>query len=200
MTRPIPRSIAILLTAAVVVAAAVVPSHADRASRTDQAGDVWLEEGIEGEEQLSEAGSVVNTDIIRTGVRHTDRSVNVTTKFVKLKKKVSEEIELRIYLRTNLSHVYGVLVHVNTWDDYSYYELFRFGEAGFIRCDLSGSTQFDTEVLKVRVPRSCIGNPKWVRYQSRATSYVEDVGMYSDSAMGLGSGEPKAWSKRLYRG
>ena len=200
MTQRTKRVLGALLATWALIAVAAPMAHADRASRPDPAGDVWLNDGEGENDHYSQAGSVVNTDVRRTSVRHLKRYVTIRTEFVSLRKKVSEQIEHFLYLRTDGSGQFAVIVNVDTWNGQTGYYVHGYDDQGPRECDdVTGSTRFDKETIQVRVPRSCLGSPRWIRFQGRTVSYVEDVGTYSDSAMGPGR-EPRVWSRRLHRG
>lgn len=193
------RILALFIATVACLAIVTSPADADRAVLPDESGDVWFSDATPGAD-FAEAGSVVNTDLEHTWVGHQRQNVVIKSRFVDLKKKVSEQIEFRIYLRTNHHRQFWVFAQVDTWNGSTSYELLNLQSGGFTKCDgLGGRTRFDTETLRVQVPRTCLVRPRWVRFQGEANSYVENEGLYVDNANGAGP-EPRSWTRRLWRG
>jgi hypothetical protein len=186
---------------AILLAASTAPAQAERAVVRDKSGDVWL---TSGHGDYAKAGTQVNTDLTRTRVAHHKRFVVITADYVKLKKGVSESIEFDAALRTNGSRGYFLLNVEEDWlGEWTSYQLFGWAR-GQVDCDgLTGRTRFGADTLEVRIPRSCLGHPRWIRFQGKTSSVIEDEGIYIDNANGTKPKQslvlPKAWTRRLHR-
>ena len=49
------------------------------------------------------------------------------------------------------------------------------------------------------IPRSCLGKPRWVKYESAAIAYDDAQNAFIDDAAS-DQAEPSTWSRRLTKG
>ena len=64
---------------------------------------------------------------------------------------------------------------------------------------MGGSANLGSATITFSIPRSCLGDPAWVRYQLEAESYAESRGLFVDDSRSARP-EPKTWSRRLASG
>ena len=200
MTRVFACSFAALLIAAIIAAPA--PAQAERAEVPDKAGDVFSPEGANG---WTAEGSRPNTDLRRVLVRHETRRVFVKAKYANLKKDIADEITFHAYLRTDDRTLFHVLVHIDPHGLEDSYYLSRYATSTTVECEgIRGETRFGANTTMLTVPRRCLGNPKWVRFQGKAESYLEVDGLFVDAAGWPGPKRQYAtarpWTNRLERG
>lgn len=170
---------------------------ADREALEDATRDVW---SPVGGRTFSHEGSVVNTDLDRTVVRHSPRAVVAIARYVELRSRASDEITFYGYLRTSRARTFEVVVEVD-WlgrgADYLLLQHGRNNDVSVVNCKrLGGRTSFARETLRINIPRSCVGRPRWVRFQGVAESYTERGGRFLDQVIGTGA-RPKGWSPRI---
>lgn len=170
-------------------------AYADGWSGPDQAGDVrgWHydpEPEPCGTDTEVDGSAEANEDITRLGVRHTRGAVVITTRFVDLDPGLEQAAFL--YMRTNLG---GWWLHVDRFERQpGNWRMFTFlaeepdlphpddiesecGAVGIILlgepCRMARTVDFDLELIRLRVPRSCIGNPRWVRVGVTAHRWID---------------------------
>lgn len=170
------------------------PSHGEREVIVDARGDVWSPKGANGWERQ---GSVVNTDVRRTRLVHGLDSLSVKVKYRNLRKRVSDEIDFALTVRNNLGEVFDILVvidslfratSVRVWNATAYEE---------VPCEqASGSASVARERISFTVPRSCLGDPKWVKVFGHAESYRESRGLFIDD-ISTSRPDAEAWGPRL---
>jgi hypothetical protein len=141
-------------------------------------------------------GSLPNTDVVRTTVKHTRTAVRFTAKYIDLVEggDVSGP-EFDIYLRLST----GLSANLDVWEDTPGNIdtfLWRPGTAHPKKpCDgVQGDVDYDKNIVTGSVPRSCLGNPAWVQVLGNAmsapavqpgTSWWEQF-WYEDSASNAG--------------
>ncbi len=178
------------------------PAAADRAVVPDGSGDVWKQSGEDG---YTLVGTAPNTDLTETRVTHRGRYVVIRAVYDALEKGAPEEFEYRGILRAprpNGLRRFVVYVRADGPNGRTKYSLAHYWEGVLVDCaGLTGRTRFGADVLNVRVPRRCLGNPRWVQFQGAAYSYTEE-GLFNDDAQRPGpystSLRPKSWTRRLH--
>jgi hypothetical protein len=187
----------VLALATAVLLLLAGPAHAERSLVRDGTGDVWSPEGARS---WTHEGSVVNTDLTKTVVDHRAGAVAVTASYVELRRRVSDEISLDFTLRTSERRVFSIYVQEDWLFRGTYVPVLDVETQELIDCPgATGSSSIARRTITFTVPRRCLGNPAWVRYQFQAESYSEGGGLYVDDARGRGP-EPKVWSRKLYAG
>ena len=181
------RGIISALLCALIVAVPGVAS-ADQTKINDPKGDVYrvAEDGTQG---VVKQGAVPNTDILRTVVRHSKRAVSLTVKYVKLKRKTSTFISYDAELRVPRQGVFHALVVVDPTLKSAYVNLTD-GHYVSIECpQAKASVHPDEGRVLARVPRSCLGKPKWIRFGASALSLssAKAKKSYVDNALSSGS-------------
>jgi len=185
-------------------ALATSPAAAERVVIPDGSGDAWKSVG---EDEFTHVGTAPNTDLTQTRVSHRARYVVIRAAYEALQKGAPEEFELRAFLRAphpNGTRRYVAYARADGPKGHTKYYLAHYRDGVLMDCEgLTGRTRFGTDVLTVRVPRSCLGHPRWVQFQGAAYSYTEE-GSFNDDAQRKApfstSLRPKAWTRRLARG
>lgn len=186
-----------LTTAVLLILAAPAPAHAERSLVRDGTGDVWSPKGARS---WTHEGSVVNSDLTKTVVDHRAGAVVVTANYSKLRKRVSDEIDLDFALRTSKRRLFSIYVQEDWLFRDTYVPVVDVETQALIDCPgATGSSSITRRTITFTVPRSCLGNPAWIRYQLQAESYTEGDGLFVDDARSRGA-EPRIWSRRLHVG
>lgn len=169
-------------------------AYADRWSGTDEAGDV---EGFNYDPDPEPCGTITdldgsadtNTDITRLDVRHTRRAVVVTTRFRDIKSAREQNLsinlrastggyELYLYREAPSSRPWQVYSDLWTEPDYpdpdDVPECHGFGlVVDGVRCRIEHEIDFADELIRLSLPRTCIGNPRWVRVAAQTSRFVD---------------------------
>ena len=202
------RSITAALLGGAVLAAVLAPTGAAyAASRSvdDGTGDVWepVWNAETGTVANVEAGSVLNVDVDKVVVRHTARRIVVTTTYADLQK---QEITLAASSRMRFDDGPAVGMMVDTWQKWSG-ETVLYKQSGMpIKCaGFDHAIDYTANTVQLSVPRSCVGDPRWVQVNYVGLGNVEDPESasgyrnYEDSAHHAGSGW-NGWSNRVRKG
>jgi hypothetical protein len=194
------RRLSLLLALPVAASALVVaPGPADALSRYDESGDVWKVNVTSRLQKRHPAGTRANADLRGVTVKHRKRAVRVRADYNLLRTDAGV-FRLTVRLRDERTRTRTVYVRVDPGRSRaSRLE----GKAGRDRrCPgLSSQVDFRRDTLRVRVPRRCLGNPGWVRFQATATAVERDgrrIALYVDDARSTRS-TPRDWSRRLVR-
>lgn len=167
------RGIIVSAACALVVSVSVAgPAAAEQQRINDPKGDVFrvAENGTEGEEPL---GSVPNTDVTRSVVRHSKHAVKISVKYVKLKKNASAFISYDAELRVPRQGVYHALILV---DPSVKTAAINFTDSHYTTLDCVNAVAVvhpDEGRVLARVPRSCLGDPAWIRFGGAALSLAK---------------------------
>ncbi len=169
-------------------------AHADHWGSSDARRDV---EGINYDPEPTPCGTITdldgsadtNSDITRLGVRHTRRTLTVTTHFRDLKSAREQNMtinvrsstggyELELYREAPSSgpwHVYSDL-----WTEPNYPDPDDLGECeGFwvvsqgIPCRVEHEIDFAGDLIRLSLPRRCLKNPRWVRVAAETIRFVD---------------------------
>lgn len=169
-------------------------AHADRWASPDPTGDVvgWHydpEPAPCGTDTEVDGSGETNEDLTRLSVRHTRRNVVVTTTYRDLDPDKEQLVSL--YLRGSTGAWWLDLdryeARPGRWrtlaflaEEPDYPDPDEIGECGFIGiwlagepCRMSRSFAFDKEQVVITVPRSCLGDPRWVRAGASSYGFVE---------------------------
>lgn len=191
------QSLLVSLVTALILVLVSPSAQADDTTIKDPVGDNWSPGGGQG--GYTQEGSVPNTDLRRTHLLHQRRVVIFDLKYVDLKRRVSDEINVEMYLRTDDHVLYRVGAGVDWLGRSTVYDLAKGRDQIQQTCDsLGGTTSFAHNRLRIRIGRECLGNPRWVRFQGSADSYEESTGLFLDSAIDEHP-KPQVWSERVHR-
>jgi len=149
-----------LATTSVLLLGAVGPAHAAKHVRTDAAADVVR---INPETDAQSGAPDVNQgDIRRFVVDHRAGNVFVTARFNDLSRGRQTHIHALQLLTSSLRRDVTIVVAPQTgWQGRAFFTDRTDNEQ---RCaHLTTRVAWDTNVVRVKVPRSCLAGPSWVR-------------------------------------
>ncbi len=189
------------LAAATLSLGAVVapagPASADTVTITDPGtDDVWLHsyDPDTGDDVWTPAGSVVNTDVLTAKVSHTDERQSMRITYAELDKKAD-----RPTYRARLKLPDGRIIW---WWAWWFGGKMRFGlvvdRGDAVKCaDFETTAHWKTDVITSSFSRSCLKDPKWVKFQGLAdTKHMQ----YSDLQNSDGHDDAVGWSHRIKAG
>jgi hypothetical protein len=164
---------ALTLSALAVPAGASVPAvRTEPVSRivlTDPVGDVWaLSEGENAVWAL--ADGVPDVDVTRAVVKHGRRNLVVRTAFADLRRE--HEAGYWVSIRSSRKfRAAFVLARPGRWRGQHRLVDNQFGN---VRCrGLAHTIDYDSNIVTIKVPRSCLGRPAWVRVSVENASFRE---------------------------
>jgi hypothetical protein len=169
------KTTAALIGGAVLEVTATTTAHAATVASTDGTGDVyettWNEET--GTEEVTEAGSTTNVDVESLKVRHTARKVILTARYADLTRG---EVILGAGLQMRFADAPKMGAFVDTYNSWAGEAvLYKARNGRPVDCDrLDVSIDYADDHLVVSVPRSCVGNPRWVQVNYLAYGSQED--------------------------
>jgi hypothetical protein len=179
------RRLATLCACAVALAlASPTVAHADSRTLVDARGDVWAMDTPEGD-QPAQVPDRLQGDILSTVFAHKSRQVVVRTKFAQLDRWGFFSI-MAIKLRTNTGMLRRIGLYAgpdretNRWRGI----LIR-GNGRPMRC-ASHQIDYDAEVAEIRIPRSCLGNPRWVQGSLAAGTVSRSGTFFADNPLNDG--------------
>jgi hypothetical protein len=185
----------VLMSAVALVVTLAGQAQGARVATRDAGSDVWSPEGSE----YVAAGSVANTDLLRTSVNHREHRIVGHARYEALTKNASHELRLNTQVKTNKGKVYDVIVMVDPNGEGDRLLLFRRWRDNPIECDHAvGTAAWSEEKISFSVPRACLGSPRWVKYRAVARSYKEETGLFLDMANHSGPTK-NPWSARVRR-
>ncbi|HEX2174399.1 MAG TPA: hypothetical protein VHG70_00690 [Nocardioidaceae bacterium] len=182
------RLVSAAIVALVLALACSTGAYAATVSIIDARQDMWA---LTEDPRVRAPGQQLG-DIRRTTIVHGPRAVSMRISFVELR-RAGEWYTFDAELRTNA----GTWLFVTVWP---YRQHWR-GELDVSRrnCGVTRRVDYGQDVLKLRIPRTCLNGPRWV--QARVTSLHQrssDLTVFGDSAHSVG---PRAsWSSRVRRG
>jgi hypothetical protein len=170
------------------------PAHAEAVSLLDASADMSIGDG--------NGGYVVdpdhaNGDIVSATARHTRRSVIVTAGFDALVQEESYVVfHVRVlsdsgdeWLARSWLYTTGPSYDLRDWADFD----------NPVECPgLTNSWDTEADTIRVKVPRSCIDGPRWVRV-SVTSGHVTAEQTWFDNAKGSTYSQDPIYTKRLRR-
>lgn len=193
------RTISAAIVAAVSAAAVIAPAGAAFASSAainDSVNDTW-ENVWDEETQTSsweDSGSYDNIDVDRVVVSHSDRRIEIKVKYAALKKTGPNFYAFGI-LRFDEGKSW--MLGVDTADGPDGWDTHGFAMPhgaqsgrGDAPCEgVKGSVNFADDVMIVSAPRSCMGNPRWVKAHVSSGGYNLNGRSWYDNAHNEGHGD-----------
>ena len=174
------RTTIVSIAVATLLALALSPAtaHAEKSQSDDSSGDVIRLSYATGSEETSPAPDNVETDVLKSVANHSAKRVKIKFKFADLLSG-SGRASVGASIKTNKEN----------------YDLTLFRLKGFKRGlqlkDLEGNTircagkKKDVDAvrdfIKISVPRSCLGSPRWIRVgiaaisESGADTFADDA-------------------------
>lgn len=189
----------VALTAAVTATAlalSAAPAAAATTTVTDPTKDVWLFDGVS---TWSAAASKVNTDLVRTYVKHGTDKVLVRGTYVSLAKSGPP---LTFVARVRTDEGVVRILTVDTITSLSGTVTMSTAKGSAVACSgLSRTVDYAAEQVTVSFPRSCISKPAWVQVATMAWSQADgDQSMYFDNGKGTGHSTSPSWSGKVLAG
>jgi hypothetical protein len=184
--------------AATVAGAATPPALAEtRAVLHDGAHDVWkVDQAFPQDNEMVDKPKV---DVLRMAVTHRSTAVTVRMKFVDLRRSGWQRYDAKIKTPDRV-YVAGMIAHKNLRAGVS--DLYR--GSNVQQCDgLSHEIDYAADVVVLRVPRSCLGNPDWVRVQGINFLWPnprDDEHLFADNPHTHAAGAQKSFTERLRHG
>ena len=187
------------LVAAATVAL-VVPSGsalADTVVRKDQAGDVSKSVG----DTTTPDPSRKNGDITRSVIKHQGSSVRVKIKHRDLVRSgnIITVVSVRSSKGKKAQRTFSI---VAVPGGYAGKVLVENAKEKTVSCRTKHTISYRKNTTELVIPRSCLGNPKWVKVGIGVITATKDLETaYADDARTSGtvSGDDPVLSKRLYR-
>lgn len=188
-----------LLVGTIVLASTTGPASADLWRHQDPTGDVWkfdIESGVMVESSLR-----TNVDLLRTSARHAPRAVYFRAKFANLA-RTTDRVAFYVNVRTSANDEVHSLIA-------SFDPRHRDGIGGYScgpgeTCKgLRVRVDYAHDIVMLRVPRECLDNPRWIRYQAYVVNYHHPAGTvgneHRDQALTTAA-STDVWSPRIRRG
>lgn len=183
----------VVLSTAVCALATAAPASAQEFVRTDERGD--LSRVGEDSDVFVPVPGRGYPDITRVRFAHRDRTVVVRATFVELN-PTGKFLFGGIDVRTPRSRkFFTVMATEGSREGF----LFKDNEHP---CRVGIRISYADELMRVSIPRSCLGDPRWVRVRFGASVLQHDGDEIIDNAGAprFDSRAPFPWSPRLRRG
>jgi hypothetical protein len=185
---------AVLVMAAGAVALAPTAAHADRYVHTDASGDVVSFDA--GSETTTPVPDRAEGDVVRSVVRHRAHKVVLTLAYRELSTGTpmlhyyairTSTMKRYVALRTSASHPGGRVALFDN-DDKK------------VSCKVTRTVDYTANTATVAVPRSCLGNPRWVKVaMAQATFGTASSPFYADDSRATGDFNKPQFGPRVFR-
>jgi len=197
MTRPILRTLAVATAVGTALAATALPAHAARLTLADPAGDTWS-----AAEPAEPAASARNTDLRRTRIVHGDRRVALRVRYSDLvRPRRGETITLAVRLRTNDGPKRNAFVIARAASPRGQHTLVVERNQATVSCPgLRHTIGYAADVVVLSVPRTCLGNPRWVQLMVVALDLDNRTSAATVDDAASTKSEPTRWTRRLRKG
>lgn len=168
-------------SALVVAAAALLPlvpsaAHADSYTQVDAVGDVQSSP-LSGDVTFTPVPDRTEGDVAYTKVGHRARVIRVKIAFRDLTHAGPNGQFIRIK-SNRLNREVDLLAYPGAWRGKATTSKFS-GKK--VRCNVRHTIDYVAHKVVVNVPRSCLGNPRWVRVAIGSATY-DDTMFYADDA------------------
>jgi hypothetical protein len=181
------------------------PANGQGMRYTDPAGDMWTETDVNAPEPTYvPAPTIKNGDLLGGSISHNRSAVVIRQTFADLSKVNRIAFLTSATIRTNEGRTRFIDVG---WDATSgtFAELSRPSADGLgtvVPCELTGQLRFDTNTMVVRIPRTCLSSPRWIKVDAGlAFTDVSDTSYFVDVARTSASPDsPIIETRRLFRG
>jgi len=204
MNRVITRIAAALMAAALLASAG--SAHAEKAAIDDPFRDLWQTTAYGEEDAVwNDIGTRVNVDIDRSVIRHSVENLVATITFKALKKRGDRFVNgWKVRTDADREFLVGVDAESGRWaGSLTLFDLNPPPESeldgpGLLECEGAGhEVDYVADKVKVWVPRSCLGDPEWIKGMSFAESHTSDRSIWvRDHGLHRGH-ELRGWTERL---
>jgi hypothetical protein len=165
--------------------ASPLAAHADSRTLVDSAGDVWWH-STDGHTRVPDHQ---RGDILRVTIRHSQHAVAIRTRFAQLDRNGSR-IVVASRLRTSAGLVRWVRLHAGpgslTWRGQT--RFFRADNTTRLDCATTHEIDYVRDLAVVRIPRSCLENPRSVQLAHGVATIPHD-GFFADNPFDSGPTE-----------
>jgi len=182
--------------AAVALAPLLIAGAAQAKSLTwtDGSGDMWrLSEDLD---EWTPAPEQSNGDVTKVRVAHRAHAVLVRQVFVVLARTGTQhDLVGRIRTNTGLTRQFEIQAEKGFWDG----ELMLTTVSGrHVRCDATHTLDYFTDSATLRVPRSCLDDPRWIQVKLANAHFGKEV--WADNGQGPGHAFLRTWSDKIRQG
>ena len=161
----------------------------------DARGDVWRE-AADG--SLVKAEGEQRADILRTRIQHTDRALVVRTKLGRLARE-GRQVGMAMRIRTNDGTVRFVQLEAGRRIGWRGLTTLTTRRGAALQCRTSHTIDYGNDVMAVRIPRSCLGNPRWVQ-ATLVTVFFGGRTFLADNPHSSTMRLKGVWTSRIRRG
>ena len=185
-----------VLAASALTLGAPLTAHAATLNLDDARGDVHrLVDGPTGEE-FERAVGERRADILRTTIRHTRGALVVRTKLLELRREGNIAMAMR--LRTNDGTYREGGVQASRRIGWRGQSSLMGRRARAVECATEHNLDYAKDVITLRIPRSCMSDPRWVQATVVSLSFSRRqflVDNPHNERVGF-----RVWSSRIRRG
>ncbi|WP_408895891.1 hypothetical protein ACJ5H2_13320 [Nocardioides sp. R1-1] len=185
-----PRAAAALLLSLMLTSGAVVlagPAQADRWTYEDAAGDVSHVVETDTSLTVETLPDQANGDVVRVDATHTRRKITLR---LQMRTRLSGMFMLSGTIRTPASRFMFMSSRVPGMGGTELLDLGTEKDDPTVRCaGLKRTFSSDRTALRIAIPRTCLGSPRWFRFRASLTTmavFTDDS--YDDDALRAGSG------------
>lgn len=169
------RAVLSLATAAAAAIAILpltaAPVSAAQLTLNDARGDMWVIE--EGSTEPDPAPAARVGDFVRATFRHTDRRVEVRSKFVELR-RTGRRFEMFVTMRDQNRRETIAMVRTSRQDLNGRTRLFT-ARGQDIACNIRHRVNYARNTVRISFPRRCVDNPRWLRFQATSSQSARSL-------------------------
>jgi hypothetical protein len=161
----------------------------------DERGDV---------QRMSSDGTFVaaegeqRADILRTRINHADHALVVRTKLARLARE-GREVGMRMRIRTNDGTYRLVGIGASRRIGWGGRAFMANRHGADVQCRMGHHIDYATDVMKMRIPSSCLGNPRWVQ-ATLLTVFFGGRTLLADNPHNNTMKFKGVWTERIRRG
>jgi hypothetical protein len=195
------RRLAVTVACALALTLALpVAAHAGARTYRDGTGDVWALDTPE-DGRHTRAAERRHGDIVRTAFLHQQRQVVIRTRFAELGRHAGRYV-VAIRLRTDAHLVRWVRLHAgpgeSTWRGRT--QTYQRDNGTPVDCATTHRVDYTGNTVVVRVPRTCLGEPRWVQGTMGMATFSRG-GVFADNPVDDGpTAHLRGYSPRIRRG
>ena len=163
-------------------------------------GDVWVQG--DNPDSWSEHGPRDNVDLKASRVRHAPRKVVTTAWFTDLVRTTDKTVSV-FWLRTSAGRTFRVQQATGPGIRAGQVVFLEYVDGRIVDRTCQGMTRevsYADNLMRVTLPRPCLGRPAWVRYHGSATALTEGPGETYTDAMRSADPVNDLYSRRIPRG
>jgi len=187
-----------MLTLVVAIGAALVPvaAHAGSYSAPDASGDVMKYDF--SSDTPTKVPDRTDGDIVNSRVVHGPNRITMEVRYRDLNASGSAIVhDFRIGTNKHRIREIGIVAGPGRWQGHRIV-LNRHGKR--VHCKgVHWSLQYGANLVRVSVPRRCLGNPKWVHVGIGTFEQANDSFFIDDANTNGTFGETVKWGPRVYR-